>query len=113
MSTKPGAGGEQELRYGFINVHGSQASGNSFLTPAADERVSGQCLCLRRRRFHYKVLEQLLALPFPFTYRCCLDPSTPQLQIMTSLKILHEPTQHARLQRGWMGSQDHTGFIFK
>lgn len=53
---KLAAGGEWELRYGFINVHESQASGNLFSLPAADKHVSGQCLCLRRCCVHYKVL---------------------------------------------------------
>lgn len=51
------ARGERELRYGFISVRESQASGNSFLSPVADKHVSGQRLCLRSRRVHYKVLE--------------------------------------------------------
>lgn len=53
-------GGEWELRCGFIDVHESQASGNSFLPPVLDKHVSGQCLCsvfLRRCCVHYKVLE--------------------------------------------------------
>lgn len=56
-------GGEWELHCGFINVHESQASGNSFLPPVPDKHVSGQCLCsvfLGRRCVHYKVLEWLL-----------------------------------------------------
>lgn len=47
----------------FINVHESQAAGNSFLPPVPDKHVSGHFLCsgfLRRRRVHYKVLEWLL-----------------------------------------------------
>lgn len=84
-------GGELELLCDFINVHESQASGNSFLPSVADKHVSGQCLCdvvLRRRCIHYKVLEWLLSFSFTFTYCCCLDPSTPQLCITTNLKIL-------------------------
>lgn len=38
-------GGDWELHRGFINVHESQAPGNSFLSPVADKHVSGQCLC--------------------------------------------------------------------
>lgn len=68
VSRKLAAGGERELRYGFINVHESQASGNSFSSPVADKHVSGQCLCLRRRWVHYKVLDLLLSLSFSFTY---------------------------------------------
>lgn len=44
-------------------MHGSQASGNSFLPHVLNKHVPGQCLCcvfLRRLRAHYKVLEWLL-----------------------------------------------------
>lgn len=109
VSRKLAAGGERELRYGFINVQESQASGNSFSSPVADKHVSGQCLCLRRRWVHYKVLDLLLSLSLSFTYCCCLDLSTPQLQIMTSLKIIEyfQTTQRACLQRRWIKSQEH------
>lgn len=42
-SRKLAAGGEWELRYGFISVSESQASGNLFSLSAADKHVSGQC----------------------------------------------------------------------
>lgn len=54
VSHRLAAGGERELRNGFINVHESRASGNLFSLPVADKHVSGQCLCLRS--VHYKVL---------------------------------------------------------
>lgn len=55
--------GKWELHCDFINVHESQAPGNSSLPPVLDKHVSGQCLCsvfLRRCGIHYKVLEWLL-----------------------------------------------------
>lgn len=56
VSRKLAAGGEREPCYGFINVRESRASGNLFSLPAADKHVSGQCLYLKRRCVHYKVL---------------------------------------------------------
>lgn len=42
--SRVGFAAEWELHSGFINVHESQASGNSFLSPVADKHVLGQCL---------------------------------------------------------------------
>lgn len=73
---------------GFINVHESKASGNSFLSP-----VSGQCLCSLQG-------VRVALFSFTFTYCCCCwDPSTPQLRVTTNLKILDQLTQRAPSHR--------------
>lgn len=63
LDLQPGGGRRMGATLWFINVHESQASGNSFLPPVPHKHVSGQCLCivfLRRCCVHYKVLEWLL-----------------------------------------------------